>query len=328
MTRQFTKQHPPALQAPRVLLSLLAALSCASAHAGNSQASVNPPGGFTSACATEVSSGGAYLPGRDLVASFSGWVGRHSCQTAVFEGASGQSAASAQWTAPGVQNASAIQAGMGFIQLQASNSAPRSVQFPGSAAGGGWSESMVVDVAGHTGQAGTWLFSVDVSGMLATSTGLARVYMSAFKNEEELWKDVPGFDKGGSDPLGTDRQRVVWEVGGDGSRDIVDEVTFAVPVTLGQSFVWGIYATASASTASYQPGSGLMTSAVIDFSHTLRYGGSTGVLIGGVLYDNESLVSTSGIDWQQATPVPEPTTWALMLAGAGVLGSVLRRRTT
>ena len=152
--------------------------------------------------------------------------------------------------------------------------------------------------------------------------------MSGFKNEEELWKDVPGFDNGGSDPAGSDRQRVVWEVGGDGSRDIVDEVTFAVPVTLGQSFVWGVYATASASTASYQPGSGVMTSALIDFSHTLRYGGSTGVLIGGVLYDNESLVSASGIDWQQATPVPEPASWALMLAGAGVLGSLVRRRVT
>ena len=79
-----------------------------------------------------------------------------------------------------------------------------------------------------------------------------------------------------------------------------------------------IDATASAGLASYTS-SGVMTSATADFSHTLNYGGSAGVLIGGMLFDSESLVAGSGIDWHSAAPVPEPSSWALMLAGVVLL---------
>lgn len=295
------------------------------AHAGNSQSTVNPPGGFSTACAAGLSSGVTYTPGLDLVAAFSGWVGNYSCQTEAFDGATGQSSAAAQWVSPGVQNASSVQAGMGRIQLQASHAAPNNIQFPVATSGGGWSESMAVDVTGHTGQAATWLFTVDVSGTLTSSTGLTRVYMNAYKNQQELRSYVPGYDTGNSTPHTTDRQRVVWAQGGTGSRNIVDQITFAVPVTLGQSFVWGVYATASAGLASFTS-TGTMSTAEADFSHTLRYGGSAGVLINGVLYEGESLVAASGINWQQATPVPEPGSAGLLLAGMASLGALARRR--
>ena len=304
------------------MLLLPALLGLGNAQAGNSQASVNPPGGFASACASGLSAGISYTPGLDLVAQFGGW--NASCQTSAFEGAAGQASAAAQWTSANVGNHAAIQAAMGHIHLQADNAAPQNIKFPVAVSGGGWSESIVVDVAGHTGQAATWLFKVAVDGSLSTvSGGSAGVMVNAYKNEQELMSNVPGWDNGGSDNFTTDRQRAAWRASRGAGRDIVDEVTFAVPITLGQSFVWGVYATAQAGLVSYG-GVATLAQAAADFSHTLRYGGSAGVLIGGVNYDATSLVSASGIDWRSASPVPEPATWALMLAGTGLF--LARRR--
>jgi hypothetical protein len=228
---------------------LPALLGLGNAQAGNGQASVNPPGGFTSACAASLGAGI-------------------------------------------INNHAAIQAGMGHVHLQADNASPQNIQFPVAVSGGGWSESMVVDVAGHTGQAATWLFEVAVDGSLsAAAGGSAGVMVNAYKNEQELMSNVVGWDNGGSDNFTTDRQRAAWRASRNDNRNVVDEVTFAVPITLGQSFVWGVYATAQAGMASF----------------------------GGVNDDATSLVSASGIDWQSASPVPGPASWALLLAGTGWL---------
>jgi len=311
----------------KVIAFLLAGLLAGTAQAGPNVASVSAPGGFASACASDLSSGVTYTPGLDITASFSFWTGHFSCQSQAFAGATGQASAAAQWNAADAANQSSIQARMGQINLAASNTARINVMFPVAAAGGGWSETMTVNVAGHEGEAATWLFTVKATGLLSAGGGSAQVMVNAYKGGAgELSFDTPGFDPGGSDPLSTDRQRVVWGVSRSGNRSIDDTVTFAVPVTLGQSFVWGVYATAQAGIAAWTPSLDAMVSSSADFLHTLSYGGSSGVLIGGVAYDNEQLLAGSGIDWTQAAAVPEPGVWALMLLGLAMVGGLARCR--
>ncbi|KQW42426.1 MULTISPECIES: PEPxxWA-CTERM sorting domain-containing protein [unclassified Roseateles] len=309
----------------KLIASLTAGLLAASlAHAGSSVGSVSKPGGFASACASDLSAGVGYTPGLDITAAFSGWTGHFSCQSQDFTGAAGQAAATAQWNAPNATNQASIQARMGQIHLASSNTARINVQFPVAAAGGGWSETMTVNVPGHEGEAATWLFTVDATGLLSAGGGSAQVMANVYKGNDEVSLYTPGFNPGGSDPLGTDRQRVVWGVSRSGNRSIDDTVTFAVPVTLGQSFVWGVYATTQAGIAAWTPSLDTMVSSNADFLHTLSYGGSAGVLIGGVAYHNEQIVAASGIDWTVAA-VPEPGTWALLLLGLALVGRLARR---
>jgi hypothetical protein len=64
-----------------------------------------------------------------------------------------------------------------------------------------------------------------------------------------------------------------------------------------------------------------------DFSHTLRWGGISDVLdASGNSVSGWSVQSLLGVDL--TTPVPEPSTWAQMLAGLGVFGWLVRRRRT
>jgi hypothetical protein len=304
-------------------------LLVAGAQAGPSQGTITPPGGFAAACASQISSGVTYTPGQDLTATFNPWPGKYTCQSQTFAGAGGQASANAQWSSTGVDNSTETQAEMGRIRLAADSTARNDVQFPVAVSGGGWADRMVVNLDGHSGEAAVWTFQMAVDGQLLAGGGAASVLMNAYRNNTELSRYVTGFDKGASDSFTTDRQRVGWGVSRTGDRAIDDLVTFAVPITIGQSFSWGVFATVKASTASLVPPiNGSLTSGSADFLHTLRYAGSTGVLVGGQLYGNATLVADSGIDWTQAMPVPEPGTWALMLAGLACVGGLARRRLT
>ena len=224
-------------------------LTLPGAHAGPSQGSIAVPGGFASACASEISSGVTYTPGQDLTATFNPWPGRFTCRSETFGGAGGVASADARWSSSGVDNGTVIRAEMGVIKLAADSTARNILPFPIAVSGGGGSDQMVVNLDGQAGEAGVWTLQMAVDGHLLAAGGAAQLQMNAYGNNHELSLPVTGFDPGNSDGLTTDRQRVQWAVARTGDRMIDDLVTFAVPVTIGQSFSWGVYATLKAGTA-------------------------------------------------------------------------------
>lgn len=316
-------------QALVLAASIAAALP---AFAAPKQSDVSPPGGFVAACATSIASDNLKAYGNELASylSFPAFDGKYSCNAMEFSGAGGSGTASASFAATNIANTAQGSASMGLVRLAATNASPGQTQFAQGAANGGWSDSSTVTIDGLSGSA-VWLFDVAFSGNLHTIGGATAFHATAYKNEAELMRSVSGFDPGGSDVFGTDRQRVRWGVTApnpavEDARDVLDVVTFAVPVTLGTSFVWGAYGSLYAGQRSMGTGEGRIESAEIGSPFTMRFLGTHGVLVGGEMRDDYQILSGSGIDWRVATPVPEPSAWALMLAGLAAVGVVVRRR--
>lgn len=314
--------HP----APLLLSAAAGLLIHLPAWAGPSQGTLNLPGGYATACASQISSS-SLLPGTDITAHFAQFAGQYACQSQTFAGGAGQAQAAAAWVAPDLANSSAIQVQMGTIGFEARNDAPGGYTylFPVGVASGGWADRLQVQLPGQEGQAAVWRFTMDVSGRMDNaSVGSAHLELTALKDRRDLGNSVPGWDRGGSDVRATELQRVGWSVRYGADRTVLDVVTFAVPVTIGQAFDWGVFATLQAGASSYGASPGRST-AWADFSHTLQYGGSAGLWMGGQEVQGWTLASASGIDWL-ATPVPEPGTWALLGAGLAGLSAFVRRR--
>jgi hypothetical protein len=305
------------------LLSL--AVAATQAATGPSQGTAPLPGGFVTACASQISSGVTYTPGRELQSAFDFWAGQATCNSQVFNGL-GSGSATADWTSPKVQNHSSVQASLGAIHLATSNVAPKNIQFPVAVAGGGWNDTITF-TDGQAGQTGRWLFQMAVDGSFTTAGGASAVELAAYKNKVLLGRGIAGFDRGDSDALVTDAQQVLWRSGNASSRSVSDLITFAVPFVYGQAFSFGVYATAKSGLGSYSGSDLRVVDAAVDFSHTLRFAGTLGVVVDGVLDTNPTLVSASGVDWRVST-VPEPATWCAMLAGLGCLGLRARRAAT
>jgi len=302
--------------APKLAAAALALAAHAAAWAGPSHGSSLSPGGFVAACATTISSGGQLIPGNDLESAYSFYTGLYTCASRTFGGAGAPASAAAEWNSGSVVNSSRGQVGMGTIRLGAVNSAPSDYQFPEAAANGGWKDITSVNLAGHGGEAAVWLVSLHVDGTLSSSgNGAANYWVNGYKDDRELGINVAGFDKGHSDAITTDAQRMRWAlVSGPLTTRIVDDtVTLAVPVTLGTPFSWGVYAFTQAGLGSYGPSYPHTTTASSDFLQTLSFAGSA-LLYGGVRRDDFTLASASGVDWHAAA-VPEPGAWALLLAG-------------
>lgn len=320
-----THVTPHPLATPLLLLLLGLCATAAQAAVGPSQATVASPGGFATACASEISAGATYTPGRELQSTFDFWAGRGTCGSQVFTGL-GSAAASSSWDSGPVHNASAVKAQLGAIHLSASNLAPKRLQFPIAVAGGGWTDTMTIDT-GVPGQAGIWTFSVAVDGLFILDGGSATLQLAAYRNSQLLGKTVAGFSKGVSDPITTDAQLVAWGLNTARPGAMHDVVSFAVPFVSGQAFSWGVYATGWASIGNWTPSDPRTVSGALDFANTLRYAGSLGVRVDGVPDPDATLTAASGLDWRVSS-VPEPATWCAWLVGLAGLGGHgwLRRR--
>lgn len=300
-------------------------LGVAAAQAGPHQSTTPVPGGFVSACASPYSAGTSWTPGLDLTAPFSNGPGSAVCDSTTFAGLAVGSASASQ-ASGSTANQATSSAGLGHIHLEAVNQGRYSDQFPIGVGGGGWRDTVTIQMAGLEGSAAIWTFAVAVDGSLhAEDGGRIKAELNAYKNGQELSKNVAGHDRGDSDLFTTDRQRVAWSVSRDGDRIIDDRIVFAVPVTIGQAFDFGVYATLAASTAAFS-GSNQLTHASGDFMHTFRYAGSWGLSIGGEPVAGYGIDAASGVNWLLASPVPEPSTALLLALGSAGLWFGSRRR--
>ena len=101
-------------------------------------------------------------------------------------------------------------------------------------------------------------------------------------------------------------------------------VDFLIPFTSGQAFTIGSRLSCSAR--------GNLATAVCDAGNSAYWGGIRSVTDsnGGQLMD-WSVSSGSGTNWQQSFipatgAVPEPASWAMLIAGFGLVGATQRRR--
>lgn len=305
--------------------TLAAVLAAATlpALAGPSQSTSPLPGGYVTACGTDISGGGSLIPGFDLVNEYAFYTGHYVCNSQTFAGA-GSAAASAQWSNAVSANTSSGQARLGAVHLQSANTTLSNQQNPEGSATGGWKDQSTLSLAGHQGEAAVWLVSVHAGGTFTSGIGAAGLGINAFKNNTELRSSVPGWDDGNSAGQTTDRQRANWALGAYGlsSYTFDDQVTFAIPVTLGTAFTWGVYGFTQSGQQSYGPGTPFTVTASSDVH--FEFVGSR-LMIGNTSYSDFVVLSGSGVDWHAAT-VPEPTNAVLLGAGLAAMRWWMRRR--
>ncbi|MEO8442126.1 MAG: FxDxF family PEP-CTERM protein [Betaproteobacteria bacterium] len=217
-----------------------------------------------------------------------------------------------------VQTQSNGSAGFGVINLFADFSGPNSAQFPVSVVTGGWVDSLLFNLQGHTGESGLMSFGMHVEGTLESLAGfnsLAGFGLRPYVDDQFLSTVPSALIFQGQGQIGFPYNETVDTI-----------VTFNIPFTFGTAFELGIFANAIARTAS-QGAVEAINTATVDFSNTITWNGISAVTLNGQAVDYD-LTSASGVDWRTATvtAVPEPETYVMLLAGLGLLGFVARRR--
>ncbi|MGE0484087.1 MAG: hypothetical protein AB7Q81_08095 [Gammaproteobacteria bacterium] len=315
----------------RALLALVVGIGLGVANdeagAAISQASVTAPGGFVAAYAG-MGNGSAPFAGGNFTTSYV--AGDFNADEKLFAG--GGASASASYSGPLSVNSASGFASFGLLGFQAQNNSSNS-GFGQGTMNGGWTDGILIDAPGLTGQAGLWVGLVAVEGSLhgAGFAAAASFNVTAYKNGTQLrLSDAAGlFDPGSQwTPFSTDRQATRWAIstfGGTASMAVNDVATFVVPFVYGQAFDFGVYAAAVSGKRSSSGVAGNSTSDVL-FHNTLWWAGTAGVLAGGAPVLDFSITSESGTNWAQAVnAVPLPAPVALLLAPLALVAARRRR---
>lgn len=286
-----------------VAVGVFAATAACASYTFNN---VPAPGGFAQAGGAVATGGGWGWPGSDAAPTFS-WPGASFDE----ESFAGVSSASANASASGtnISNAGSATAGLGYIQLSASNSAPNSAQFPMGGCQGGWSELFTISHPQLAGQQGFMLCSVTASGSLFASgfAGSSQVLLTGYKDGGQLMQNAYTV-LGGSDPIGSDRQCAAWAVATYGnpptdSQAVAGSYQFAVPFTFGVPFKLGVYAWVVAGMRSQSGVQGISTS---NGTCSIEWSGITSLLHNGQPVVDATIVSGSGTNWGGPVGPPVP----------------------
>jgi hypothetical protein len=182
----------------------------------------------------------------------------------------------------------------------------------------GWADEITIDNPNFQQIVGSFQFGVEVKGNLHANhpRGEALFELGVASStvgpkRETVRLDAPG-------PAGFDDDQDA-AVNTTFFFDIPFQVGVPVQVMLRAITVAGLGATPATTSSS----------ALLDFGHTINWGGIVSVTVGGVPLTNYTVTSASGTDWRgpiRPTAVPEPTTVALTAGGLAVAALAARRR--
>jgi hypothetical protein len=271
---------------------LVAAASAA--QGAISQSNITPPGGFAQA-ACHTSNAPSFTSGQDLVAAGS----PEDAQENGFAGNS-SATASASVTSGSISNSASATMGLGFANLAAHNTGPNSTLFSSGMCNGGWKESFTVTSPSLNGQTGFMVFQIRCRGTIDVTgfAGSAGLFTSGYKDNVELGINAH-FNRGSSDAISTDRQRTQWALSSFGSADsrtFDGVVTMAVPVTFGQPFTLGVYASGRAGQRS-SSGVGGLSSGTLSNGAVTWNGVASIITSAGAPVADASVLSGSGVNW-------------------------------
>ncbi|MBN8597749.1 MAG: hypothetical protein J0L78_08760 [Planctomycetes bacterium] len=281
-----------------LVASLFSAAAATPGRAALTKSNSPAPGGFVQACAGPSTCGCGGWAGDD-------WFGIYTNALAdkhelAFSGNSSASR-SASYSSANLSNSASGTAGMGYIQMEASDVFLSTDSFSMGLSNGGWNELFTISHPAHTGQAGILQFTVNVIGRLDATgiTGSAVITTTAYKDGAQLMSS-PYANPGNSDLIGTDRQYGNWGIATFGNpnadgKNVNGVVTYAVPFTFGTQFKLGVYATCRAGQRS-SGGFGTPCSSHATLSQ-FNWGGISNIYANGTPVGGSTILSGTGINW-------------------------------
>ncbi len=242
------------------------------------------------------------------------------------------------WTGQSAGNATAAE---GSLRAWASSSArtdPWSTSNGSSSARGraSWNDSLMIGVGGGlTGHSGYITAELNLSGIWG---GNVPVNLDPYVEGATATIGVNLWGTGMTQYCGfysycVTRQFVTQGLPHDRGGALPPVITVNIPVLFGSPTELGYTLEVTADTnvvsrvVAGHVTQGAWAESIVDYSHTLSWGGITGVFdASGNAVSNFTVTSASGFEYAAVAPVPEPETYAMLLAGLGLLGFAARRR--